>query len=268
MLKQWVWMCLTSMCVASAVRAEDHMGKVISFRQAIVAGEYDVDKLRHEFEGYASSRTQAELTDEWFHEVEEKVQTAEQRVGVLMARLSMAREYRLRNSNEMSAGEAELIQKISTPLRFLYVYLKRHKQDLYRYYAKKVAEKRQTRHLWHKFQRMGELEQLRRYHRHEVARVENKLERFLQLFVEYTDGLDSVDQQIAAVGKVLGEGTVLDEELEDCPICLETMRPGACGQTIFRLNACKHTFHQQCVVGWLAGQNTCPLCRAEVAPAP
>ena len=46
-----------------------------------------------------------------------------------------------------------------------------------------------------------------------------------------------------------------------CSICLEHIFPS---QTVNAL-PCAHRFHDACVEGWLSTNNTCPLCRSEVA---
>ena len=49
---------------------------------------------------------------------------------------------------------------------------------------------------------------------------------------------------------------------DTCPICFEhlSLRP-------IITTRCKHTFHEDCLVGWCSaqqGQNSCPVCRADI----
>ena len=51
-----------------------------------------------------------------------------------------------------------------------------------------------------------------------------------------------------------------EEELERCLICLEEMQPKAvlCSLT------CEHTFHADCLDGWLQRSSQCPTCRVQL----
>jgi len=51
-----------------------------------------------------------------------------------------------------------------------------------------------------------------------------------------------------------------EEELERCLICLEEMKPKAvlCSLT------CEHTFHADCLDGWLQRSSQCPTCRVQL----
>lgn len=46
----------------------------------------------------------------------------------------------------------------------------------------------------------------------------------------------------------------------DCPICLEEFEAGERSLAI----QCRHAFHYQCIVQWLARTNKCPVCRFEI----
>jgi len=49
--------------------------------------------------------------------------------------------------------------------------------------------------------------------------------------------------------------------LESCPICFEDYKNG---DRITVLPKCNHTFHPQCIGGWLTKSPLCPMCRANV----
>ena len=51
-----------------------------------------------------------------------------------------------------------------------------------------------------------------------------------------------------------------DCKAEQCIICLDDLIEGEDSQRII----CKHVFHHQCVVEWLAKTNKCPTCRFEI----
>jgi hypothetical protein len=46
----------------------------------------------------------------------------------------------------------------------------------------------------------------------------------------------------------------------DCAICLDDVKPGDQSMKLL----CKHVFHPQCIVQWLARTNRCPTCRCEI----
>lgn len=51
-----------------------------------------------------------------------------------------------------------------------------------------------------------------------------------------------------------------------CVVCQEEFKPGEEGTT---LRACGHTFHSECIEGWLLGcKRECPLCKEQLAPWP
>ncbi|KAL5206291.1 hypothetical protein ABZP36_034500 [Zizania latifolia] len=51
---------------------------------------------------------------------------------------------------------------------------------------------------------------------------------------------------------------------DECSICLGVLEDG---QRCCTLPACRHEFHRECIYGWLANHNTCPLCRHKAVPA-
>lgn len=46
-------------------------------------------------------------------------------------------------------------------------------------------------------------------------------------------------------------------EDNDCPVCLDHMTDPA-------RTACGHEYHSECLAQWLSGNNSCPICRAEL----
>ncbi|KAF7301843.1 RING-type domain-containing protein [Mycena indigotica] len=46
-----------------------------------------------------------------------------------------------------------------------------------------------------------------------------------------------------------------------CPICLDDYQPT---DTVMRLKDCRHWLHKECLVQWLKGATTCPVCRKDV----
>lgn len=60
----------------------------------------------------------------------------------------------------------------------------------------------------------------------------------------------------------LGEGIICEGPCShECAICLECMPPG----TKVRILPCRHSFHEDCIVGWLnEGKTTCPLCKFDL----
>ena len=51
-----------------------------------------------------------------------------------------------------------------------------------------------------------------------------------------------------------------NDTTEKCPICLDSMNIGEKEQAVASMN-CEHTFHRECIIGWLKVSNTCPICR-------
>jgi len=60
----------------------------------------------------------------------------------------------------------------------------------------------------------------------------------------------------------LGEGIICEGPCShECAICLECMPP----ETKVRILPCRHSFHEDCIVGWLnEGKTTCPLCKFDL----
>lgn len=50
---------------------------------------------------------------------------------------------------------------------------------------------------------------------------------------------------------------------EHCAVCLSEFSPG---QQARLLPNCRHSFHVECIDGWLIAHTTCPLCRTQAAP--
>jgi len=51
---------------------------------------------------------------------------------------------------------------------------------------------------------------------------------------------------------------------EECPICLNAIRPG---DQVRELSGCSHCFHRSCIDLWLVRRADCPLCKGKVAAA-
>lgn len=50
---------------------------------------------------------------------------------------------------------------------------------------------------------------------------------------------------------------------EHCAVCLSEFSPG---QQARLLPNCRHSFHVECIDGWLVAHTTCPLCRTQARP--
>jgi hypothetical protein len=63
-------------------------------------------------------------------------------------------------------------------------------------------------------------------------------------------------------GSELGQGVIQDGTTsQECAICLETMPAG----TTVRILPCRHSFHHDCIVGWLdQDKDSCPLCKFDL----
>ena len=59
------------------------------------------------------------------------------------------------------------------------------------------------------------------------------------------------------------EDKVVEEDVEECPICYEPIKKYG-----FCTTNCEHTFCMDCMVRHLQINQSCPLCRDEVAPPP
>ncbi len=51
------------------------------------------------------------------------------------------------------------------------------------------------------------------------------------------------------------------QEQGECSICFEELNNG---ENVRALGCCRNSFHVNCIDHWLTGNNTCPLCRADV----
>lgn len=60
----------------------------------------------------------------------------------------------------------------------------------------------------------------------------------------------------------LGQGEICDgPSSHECAICLEAMPIG----TTVRILPCRHSFHHECIVGWLnEDKHTCPMCKFDL----
>jgi len=65
-------------------------------------------------------------------------------------------------------------------------------------------------------------------------------------------------------GEDLGLGEIQpNSDLQDCPVCLETMQVG---ETV-RILPCRHMLHHDCITGWFEhGKYSCPLCKVDLQP--
>ena len=53
------------------------------------------------------------------------------------------------------------------------------------------------------------------------------------------------------------------KDFPDCPICYEAVSANTQIKT-----SCNHVFHHKCLQRWTCDHNSCPLCRADIRPAP
>ena len=96
-------------------------------------------------------------------------------------------------------------------------------------------------------------------------------EKDLQQVEKYIQAqYDLLQQQVSVVRKMLHRG-LTDERIqrfrkleadksmagEQCAVCMDEFEVG---RKLMQLD-CKHEFCQECVEGWLADHNTCPVCR-------
>jgi len=54
-----------------------------------------------------------------------------------------------------------------------------------------------------------------------------------------------------------------DYHQECCPVCLETFCVEKQQEHLMQL-PCDHVFHVECIIPWIQGQDTCPVCRKKV----
>lgn len=52
---------------------------------------------------------------------------------------------------------------------------------------------------------------------------------------------------------------------KECVVCLAEYRVG---ETLKMLHACGHSFHEECINAWLAGNQSCPVCRTALVTEP
>ncbi|KAE8796012.1 E3 ubiquitin-protein ligase ATL6-like [Hordeum vulgare] len=57
------------------------------------------------------------------------------------------------------------------------------------------------------------------------------------------------------------EKTVIEQEVERCPVCLTAFEEG---DSVRLLPHCSHLFHPECIDPWLQRRASCPLCRANL----
>merc|ERR1712066_385373 len=65
--------------------------------------------------------------------------------------------------------------------------------------------------------------------------------------------------------EVVRESAAGDVTDEVCAICVDALNPG---DSVRRLSACGHMFHQSCIDLWLLRQADCPLCKQTVSAIP
>ena len=80
-------------------------------------------------------------------------------------------------------------------------------------------------------------------------------ERNIQVFPTFNRAL-KLYQNILFSGLKTEENT--NEDNEDCCICLSEKKRG---QKVIKWTKCLHSFHDQCVLQWMRGYSSCPLCR-------
>lgn len=75
------------------------------------------------------------------------------------------------------------------------------------------------------------------------------------------NGLDPA--VIEALPKFVFKQAHVDQEKEECAVCLSFLEDGNVART---LPNCKHTFHAECIDKWFDSNSTCPICRTGAEP--
>lgn len=90
-----------------------------------------------------------------------------------------------------------------------------------------------------------------------TAQDEKALEGLLVLMVPSTQG-ELLERMCGGKGRVFASVRVVKRDRE-CSICQEDF----CGeQSVLKL-PCRHAYHEGCVMRWLEGHTTCPVCRKD-----
>jgi hypothetical protein len=76
-----------------------------------------------------------------------------------------------------------------------------------------------------------------------------------------TDGLTR--REIDMNSRIINYTDAVDLDSSSCPICTVDWQHG---DTLRKLNMCRHYFHKDCIDTWLADHDTCPMCRARIIP--
>ena len=246
---------------------DTRLAEVLAFHQDLIEREYDIQGLRDGSALAPSSIRERNLTREWFARAQFKLFSNHQRIAFLLRKLE-----RLFSENpnpyHISPEKIKTLYQIIAPFSDFYFNLKQQKNDLRRYYEKKLAE--QQRNLLSRIQLRRYVRMLKDYNERVIPELENQLEYFHSVLKVYTEGLsnprlpriESVCTQIAPSHK---------EALQECTICYEDVQeaqddtedPQATGLWL----PCQHGFHKNCILPWLHTHNTCPTCRQEVLTA-
>ena len=79
------------------------------------------------------------------------------------------------------------------------------------------------------------------------------------VMVKQADGRDLVN--FACANKHVQCDLEIQSNAKECIICVEPLRVG---ETVLRIPACGHVFHETCALTWLRQHNACPYCRREL----
>ena len=69
-----------------------------------------------------------------------------------------------------------------------------------------------------------------------------------------------VRKKVKLKTRVISQGGLEGDLLNECPICLEEF---LIGQTVTELS-CHHPFHRDCLTLWMQENHNCPMCRLSV----